>query len=67
MPKRRRKANPATNRNWLLFRVAGSITVLKPHHFEGETLECRELAVKIHNQLLELQCLLKGQRPEDVL
>ena len=61
MAKRRKKSNPVTNRNWLLFRVAGSITVFKPKHFEGETLECRELAVKIHNQILQLNALLRGE------
>jgi hypothetical protein len=59
MPKRRKKTNPVTNRNWLLFRVAGSITVLEPKHFEGESKEAQELAVNIRKKLIQLQALLK--------
>lgn len=61
MPKRRRRSNPVTNRNWLLFRVAGSITVLEPKHFEGESKEAQRIAADIQKQLRFLQAILKDQ------
>ena len=65
MAKRKKKhPNLSTNRNWLLFRVAGSTTVFDAKHFTGETKEAQVLAADVYDKIIELQKMLRGVTPQ---